>query len=326
MNKQINFGNSKGLIINDLNVKNKIFDYLFNSLNLSKYRYVMLNNIQRLNFLKKNPHYVSPNFKGYNYLMIFKSFNNKNYCVTIEKKKMSYHKNHMDIKSINIIRIKVNTSSSIFDGSIFDCKLIKNQRQYIMLIKDCYQLMGNDMTTMEMKNKITHIDNIFKNQFRSDSTKNFKFKINKLYEYNDLENLINNVMPSCKIPNQGIIFYPKYSGITIIYLDKQQEKINIYSKENINFSDIVFNLTKFLKARNYSYESEGRKKVFWIKKTNIIDVYNVHEDLNEEKIGIALIPNLKISHLCRENIKDSPVKFLCNYNHKFKKWIPISKK
>ena len=46
MNKQINFGNSKGLIINDLNVKNKIFDYLFNSLNLSKYRYVMLNNIQ----------------------------------------------------------------------------------------------------------------------------------------------------------------------------------------------------------------------------------------------------------------------------------------
>ena len=31
------------------------------------------------------------------------------------------------------------------------------------------------MTTMEMKNKITHLDNIFKNQFRSDSTRNFKF-------------------------------------------------------------------------------------------------------------------------------------------------------
>ena len=54
MNKQINFGNSKGLIINDYNVKNKIFDYLFNSLNLSKYRYVMLNNVQRLSFLKKS--------------------------------------------------------------------------------------------------------------------------------------------------------------------------------------------------------------------------------------------------------------------------------
>ena len=71
--------------------------------------------------------------------MIFKSFNDKNYCVTIEKKKMSYHKNHMDIKSVNIVRIKrINTTSSIFDGSIFDCKLIKNERQYIMLIKDCF--------------------------------------------------------------------------------------------------------------------------------------------------------------------------------------------
>lgn len=326
MNKQINFGNSKGLIINDLNVKNKIFDYLFNSLNLSKYRYVMLNNIQRLSFLKKNPHYVSPNFKGYNYLMIFKSFNDKNYCVTIEKKKMSYHKNHIDIKSINVIRIKVNVSSSIFEGSIFDCKLIRKDRKYIMLIKDCYQLMGNDLSTMEMKNKMIHLDNIFKNQFSTEPTRNFTFKINKLYEYNDLENLINNIMTTCSIPNQGIIFYPKFSGITIIYLDKHQEKVDIYSKENINFSNIVTNLTEFLKSRKYSYESDGKKKILWIKKTNIVDVYDVFENINEEKLGIALVPNLKISHLCRDNVNDKPVKFLCNYNHKFKKWIPISKK
>lgn len=326
MNKQINFGNSKGLIINDYKVKNKIFDYLFNSLNLSKYRYVMLNNVQRLSFLKKNPHYVSPNFKGYNYLMIFKSFNDKNYCVTIEKKKMSYHKNHIDVKNITVTRIKVNVSDSIFYGSIFDCKLIKNKNQYLMLIKDCYQLMGNDVSNMEMKNKMKHLDNIFKNQFRSHTTRNFKFKINKLYEYNELESLINNVMPSCTIPNQGIIFYPRFSGVTIIYLDKKQEQVGIYSKESINFSDIVFNLTKFLKSRTYSYESEGKKKVLWIKKTNIVDVYYLYENYNEEKIGIALVPNLKISHLCRENIKDTPVKFLCVYNHKFKKWIPISKK
>ena len=204
--------------------------------------------------------------------------------------------------------------------------MIKKDRKYIMLIKDCYQLMGNDLSTMELKNKMIHLDNIFKNQFNSEPTRNFTFKINKLYEYNDLDNLINNVMPACPIPNQGIIFYPKFSGITIIYLDKQQDKVDIYSKENMNFSNIVVNLTEFLKSRKYSYESEGKKKVLWIKKTNIVDVYDVFENLNEEKLGIALVPNLKISHLCRDNVNDKPVKFLCNYNHKFKKWIPISKK
>ena len=242
-----------------------------------------------------------PNFKGYNYLMIFKSFNDKNYCVTIEKKKMSYHKNHIDIKNINVTRIKVNVSDSIFYGSIFDCKLIKNKNQYLMLVKDCYQLMGNDMSNMEMKNKMKHLDNIFKNQFRSDTTRNFKFKINKLYEYNELKNLIENLMPSCPIPNQGIIFYPKFSGVTIIFLDKKQEQVGIYSKELINFNDIVFNLTKFLKSRTYSYESEGKKKVLWIKKTNITDVYYLYENFNEEKIGIALIPNLKYL-ICVEKI------------------------
>ena len=45
--------------------------------------------------------------------------------------------------------------------------------------------------------------------------KNFKIKINRLYEYNELDNVINKVIPSCDIGIIGLIFYPKYSGITI---------------------------------------------------------------------------------------------------------------
>ena len=53
-------------------------------------------------------------------------------------------------------------------------------------------------------------------------------------------------------------------------------------------------------------------------------MYNVHEDIDEPKLGIAHIPNLKISHMCNENIQDSPVRFTCRYDKSFKKWIPIS--
>ena len=79
-------GNSEATIINDLSIKNKIIDYLFNSLEMSKYRFNMLDNLQKLNFLKDNIHYVSPNFKGFNYFLIFTKINNINQCFVIDKK------------------------------------------------------------------------------------------------------------------------------------------------------------------------------------------------------------------------------------------------
>ena len=35
-----------------------------------------------------------------------------------------------------------------------------------------------------------------------------------------------------------------------------------------------------------------------VKNTEITDVYNLYDDLNNDKLGIAHIPNLKISQLC----------------------------
>ena len=66
----VKFGDSEAIIINDLDFKNKIIDYLFNTIDISKYRYNMLDSMQQLNFLKLNEHYISPNFKGYNYFVI----------------------------------------------------------------------------------------------------------------------------------------------------------------------------------------------------------------------------------------------------------------
>ena len=41
-------------------------------------------------------------------------------------------------------------------------------------------------------------------------------------------------------------------------------------------------------------------------------------------MGIALVPNLKTSHMCDDIIKENPVKFNCVYSNKFKKWIPLN--
>lgn len=327
MSKKTKFGNSEALIINDLDLKNEIIDYLFNSLSLSKYRYVMLNNLQRLKFLKQNPHYVSPNFRGYNYLIIFMQIKGKCYCVAIDRKKLSYHKKNLDIKRVFLVRVRVKVSNSIFRGTILDCKLIRKNHEYFMLIKDCFKLMGQNLLDMEMSQKMSHLNSIINNHFNDNNCDNFIFKINKLYKYNQLEDVVKNIIPECSLVVHGLVFYPNFSGITVVHLENKQDKTDIYSS-NLNVKNDSYNmitsLVEFLKNRKYSYELKGKKKKFWLKKTNITDVYDLYEEIDKERVGIAHIPNLKISHLCQKFIKEKPLKFLCIYNDKFKKWLPLS--
>lgn len=326
MNKKIKFGSSDAFIINNLDTKSKIIDFLFNSLNLSNYRYVMLNHLDKLKYLKQNPHYVTPNYKGFNYLMLFMKINKINHCVLIDKRKLSYHKEKIDLKRVFIVKVKVFVSESIFRGSIFDCQLIRTPNQNLMLIKDCLKLMGNPLLDMEMNHKMTHLDNIINNQFNDMPSQNFIFKVNKLYKYKELNNLIKNIMESCSIPTQGLVFYPKYSGVTIVYIKKEKEKIGITSNnkpiENKSY-DMIENLVEFLKNRSYSYENSKIKKKLWLKKTDITDVYDVLEKEDDKRLGIACIPNLKTSLYCQKNIKDKPVQFLCAYVNQFKKWLPL---
>jgi hypothetical protein len=329
--KKIILGNNDGIIL-DNNIKYKIIDYLYEKIDLQNYRYIILNKIETLKFLQDNEHYISPNFKGYNYLLIMITINNIQYSVVIDRRKLSYHKNQLDIKNIQIIQIQIKTSESIYRGTIFDGKLIQKNNEYIFLIQDCFYMMGNKIFEMEISQKFIHLDSILKNHFKKEDNKNycinFEFKLNKLYKYENLNELIYEIIPKLTIPLNGIIFYPNFSGINILHIEKKIEKIEINSTNNndiiINKTfNIIDNYVNYLKNRTYSYEQNNKNKILWLTKTNIPDVYTLSEKDNNEKIGIALIPSLKISHMCDELIANKAVKFNCIFSSKFKKWIPL---
>lgn len=329
MVRKINLCNSEAIIINEDSVKSKVIDYLYSTLNLSNYRYVMLTNIQKLKFLQENEHYVSPNYKGHNYFLIFMTIQNKFFCILIDRKKLSYHKNQIDLQNLNIIKINVNTNKSIFSGSIFEGKIIQKDNKHYFLIQDCFCLMNKKIIDMEINQKMLYLNDIIKENFAGDTVcSNFVFKLNKLYKYDDLENLLNDIIPKCGINSNGLIFYPKKSGIVVLYIDKKIEKIEIESKQketiNIRSFDIIYNFKDFLKSRTYSYEKETKKKILLIKKTDIPDVYNLYENKNNPKIGIAHIPNLKISHYCLKNIGIDFIECNCVFSNKFQKWIPLN--
>lgn len=329
MLKKIVLGGSEATVV-DSDVKNKVIDYLYSKLDLSKHRYIMLNNIQKLKFLQDNEHYVSPNFKGYNYLLIMITINDNQYCVTIDRKKLSYHKSQLDMKTIFVNQINMKTTESLYRGTIFDGKLIQSNNDYIFLIQDCFYLMGKKLLDMEMKEKMTYIDSILKNHFRKDKgpyCSNFEFKLNKLYIYNELESLIES-LPKLSISTNGLVFYPKFSGVTNLHIEKKNDKVDISSnnKEVIEQKSyhIIHNFVDFLKSRAYGYESNGKNKMLWLSRTIIPDVYDISEKENGDKEGIALIPNLKISQMCDDLIGEKPVKFNCIFSNKFKKWMPIT--
>jgi hypothetical protein len=130
MHKKIVLGGGDAFI-SDSYIKSKVIDWLYSKLDLSKHRYIILNTTQKLEFLQKNIHLISPNFKGYNYLIIMLTIDMKKYCVAIDRKKLSYHKEQLDMKTINVLQFNINTSDTIFNGTIFDGKLIQTNNNYI---------------------------------------------------------------------------------------------------------------------------------------------------------------------------------------------------
>lgn len=330
MIKKIPFGTDEGLLITDFSIKKKVLEYLYNSLNLSKHRFIMLNTVNKLEFLKETEHYVSPSFKGFNYFLIFMTIEGKKYCIAIDRRKLSYHQEQLDLKTVFMVKVNVKTTENVFNGTIFDGKLIESSGKFIFLIQDCFYLMGKKILDMEMKEKMVHLDNILKLHFMENNVcTNFSFKINKLWSYNELEDLIRNIIPNCSISCNGLVFYPKLSGIFIIHIEKKVDKVNIETSQGQMVEsksyDLIYNFVDYLKLRTYSYEKGNKTRKFWLSKTIIPDVYNISEKENGERIDIAHIPNIKISHMCNETIKDDAfVRFNCVYHTKFKKWIPVS--
>jgi len=324
------FGNDNAHNI-DIKTKQTVIDILYNTVDLYNYRYNLLNTINKLKYLKYNEHYVSPNFKGFNYLLMLLRINNNELCIAIDKKTLSYSKSQIDITTVIMFRIDILTNHSLYDKTIFDGKLIKNENKdslprkisTIFLIHDCYYLMGKSLLDLDLITKLSMLNDIYENNFKN-ITLNFHIKLNRLYRYIELANLISN-MP---LKSNGLIFYPKKSGITIIYIDKKIDTKVVILNNNTksleiiqNPSNIIYNYTDLLKSKKYSYEDNTDMKILSLIKTHIPDVYNVFD--NDNKLGIASIPSLKISHMCDELIQTEPVKFHCTYCNKFKKWIPI---
>ena len=105
------------------------------------------------------------------------------------------------------------------------------------------------------------------------------------------------------------------------YQNSKNNKSNIMQQSNINQQ---LNINK----NNILDSVKPNQAILTIVKTNTPDIYHLfclNDDIN--KVGIAFIPNINISHMLYDEFStnnNNKLKVICNYQTFFGKWIPCN--
>ena len=156
-------------------IKYKLVDYIYSTVDLSQFKYEMLEHPDDLPKLFNNKYYLTANFIGINCLLIFTKIKEKFYAFTIDRKTLSYSKSRVDIDKVDLKYVSVELDSSIYSGSIFDGVLVKNGNKDQFIISDVYIFKGTnyqnidlDIKLFELRTYLEHLKgNLIKNTFKS---------------------------------------------------------------------------------------------------------------------------------------------------------------
>lgn len=330
------------------NTLSSILDYIYNSVDLSQYRYKIAEYESDLTIITKEKHMLSANFNGTNCLLLFAKLRDKFYSVLVERKTLSYNRTQLKPESVKITPINIRLSPAIYNGTIFDGTYIldKKTRSKIFVITDVYRFNGKDTCFDDIRHKMANITSYLESNMENDSNiNNIKLTINKLYEPTSINDLIADMNKSKNVEFKGFVFYPVKSGTKLIYLNNNNKlPQNIDDSQaiekkngNINTNTRSHNSTVNINAKKkkYTYICKTNDPVYCIlevRKTMSPDVYNmycVEEEggyMKLKKLGIAFIPNKQSSLMCK-NILNSKINgkalMKCKFDPEKNKWIPI---
>ena len=163
-------------------------------------RAYILNN-KSVYFLEKTQHIISIKSTGTNYYLFFTNINNTNYCFYIDRKiKRGY-------TLPRIISVKYRFDDIIFQDTLLDGELIKNENNYWMfLINDMYIYKGEQLKT-NIINKFNKIYELLTNHYTIDKHIDIcPLIVKKLFLYKDYDFLITKFIPSLSYKTKGLYF------------------------------------------------------------------------------------------------------------------------
>ena len=99
---------ANGLYINNPWVKKNIINYIYDSIEVGKYRYSLIDKKEHLSVLNSNKYYIMPNYNGISCLLVFLKIKEKYYSVLVTGKTLAYEREKVDIGKVVIMNIRIN--------------------------------------------------------------------------------------------------------------------------------------------------------------------------------------------------------------------------
>lgn len=322
-------------------VKGTLIEYIYKTIDISRFKYKLIEYESDLNLLKdKDMRYLlSPNYNGIQGLLIFTTIKDQFYSFIVDRRTLNYNKSQLDLEKVKVIPINIRLDKSIYKGTIIDGVLLYNNMNGVknFVVNDIYYFRGQDLRNDKITNKMTNISQFIDAYSTEDDVMNNTILIiNKLYELNEIQQLVNLYIPKSKYSNsiKGVAFYPEHSGTKLIYLFNNCATSKTDSPTNENVEKTP--KPKIIRESKIDNVEEDQVAIFRLKKTSTIDVYQLHaakKIIKDEKTiikyvkyGIAYIPTKECSYFCKDifdNTDEDTILVYCKYYKNKEKWVPF---
>jgi hypothetical protein len=345
----ISFGDRVAWNIKCNNIKDVILNELLNLYNvriIQKHYYNIDDN--NIKYISKLPHLISLRSNGNRYYIYFSLYNDTPIIYFIDMKI------HTGYEKPRIILARGLFDISLFKNTLLDGEMIKtNENKWIFIINDIIAYEGKKMDDIILPERLKIIYNILDKKYTPDDICDVcSYKV-KSYYYLSKKSL-NELMTISKELNytsRGIYFssyYVKHKPKLFNFNDNIIVSVQKKVKDTTEFKELVktepssiqqsqvssqpliqpqqsiISTSNIITPLNKSYSD------LWISKTDDPDIYNIYDNhniLTSNKLGIAFIASLqesiKMRNVFKEKSTTITLKFKCNYNEKFKKYQPI---
>lgn len=341
-------------------LKQQLINNIYNSVDLSRFKYELLEVEPELSQLVERKYFVSANFSGSNCLLVFAKIRDKYHSFLVDRKTLSYNSQKVNLSNVKLLSVKVKLDLEIYNGSIFDGILIQGKNEKTFVITDVYTFKGTDLSKSQLDSKLLTIITYLKSNYdQNDKDNDLTITINRLYSLEETEHVVKNVIPKIGkgFSVRGICFYPEVSGTKLIFLfgNEARKDVKDGNMFNMNTNTTTHNnksqdqndeikdqqiiVPEIKKVNKIIYSPKKGKKdesyVFEMKKTENVDVYilNAVEPvtkgkktyLKRKKVCLAFIPDVSRSTWCKESMENTDGNILvnCKYHADKKKWEPI---
>ena len=224
------------------------------SFNIDSKYYSFLNR-KNIGDLKEGNYSVSLSTFGKKFVMFITNYKNKKYCLFINK------------KNETIIIVPLKCSNEIFDGSLFEGELVKNEdEQWIFLINDVMYYKGKNIVTHDFNERQDIINDFLENEYEYDENQGFYLSKKRYFSFEYLQDLVDKYMNILNYKSAGLHFknIDNFCSNYLYIFPENRTDSKILQNGTI-IDDITNNITKeihFKNDKNYDndYSIENSKK------------------------------------------------------------------